>query len=455
MTKLLSKTLSITKSMLVLMLAFALASTSLFSSLLVANAQVAQMHEHDGEWDVSGDYVWQFNYEGTDYAHDVTLIQDENFDLTGTGGSPSGANTYEWEITSGGVSNDGIDFDAKYTATEDAVTPLTTMEINGAIAEDGTISGTWSDNYQGTEREGTFTTSSGAAQMIENEEPEPQEEVTVTIVKYVDGEMATTDSANDKDFPMIAEWDAENIGAGSGEYSLSPDNETDYTAVTTEMTAGADYSTYEVMNDNTGNSCDAGKPFALKGYTTGNTLAQAEDADMDDDHPEFTNLTYDKYVIVWNEDCSDDEDGGNNGELEGEVEGGTGVGELEVTSIEVVDSTGTADGTFENGWEYVFNITVPTDEEDLSAKFANWARNGGGGSIPAANNMRISSEQADNDGATVLVTGADTYTTPKLHITEDLNPSVDGMQVEVRVEVAIPTGTVSGSYTTSYGLKTE
>lgn len=114
-------------------------------------------------WNATGDYVIAFNYLGSDYNHDLHLTQDSSGNLTGSGGSPAGANTYLWTITSGTVSGDAVDFYANYTATADAVTPQTTMHVTGTIASDGTLSGTWSDNYQGGERSGTFSTVSGAA----------------------------------------------------------------------------------------------------------------------------------------------------------------------------------------------------------------------------------------------------------------------------------------------------
>jgi len=132
-----------------------------------------------------------------------------------------------------------------------------------------------------------------------------------------------------------------------------------------------------------------------------------------------------------------------------------GFGILKVDSIETLDSTATANNSFEDGWEYVFNITVPTNEADLSMKFADWVRTGGSELIPAGGNMRISSPQANNGGATVLITAADTYSIPALTMVTDLNPSLDGIQVKVIVEVKIPVGTTSGSYTTSYGVKSE
>lgn len=132
-----------------------------------------------------------------------------------------------------------------------------------------------------------------------------------------------------------------------------------------------------------------------------------------------------------------------------------GNGILEVTSIEMTDTTATANNSFEDGWEYVFNITVPTDEANISMKFADWVRTGGSETIPAGGNMRIYSPQANNGGVTVPITTANTYSTPALVMTTDLNPSLDGIQVKVIVEVKIPTGTTSGSYTTNYGVKSE
>jgi hypothetical protein len=114
-------------------------------------------------WDTTGNYVVAMNYLGSDYSHDMTLTQDSLGNLTGNGGSPSGANVYAWTIASGTVTGNEVDFLANYTATADAVTPQTVLHIMGTIALDGTLSGTWSDNYQGGVRTGTLETTSGAA----------------------------------------------------------------------------------------------------------------------------------------------------------------------------------------------------------------------------------------------------------------------------------------------------
>jgi hypothetical protein len=537
-------------------------------------------------WNTTGDYVVTMEYLGSDYDHDMTLVQDEIGNLTGNGGSPAGSNTYLWNITSGTVAGDSIEFTANYTATPDAVTPQTTMDVEGTIAEDGTMSGTWSDNYSGGERSGTWTTASGeASEMVagtlaaedfgvvsydtgmgmlsgytagfgltdatfagaqsvvvelysgatllqtntailpkfnaditgtqfstpfdvsgtfdyatdgywvnekESEygqsvpatkvvatvtlangkivtamnttlvgDPETiygeddSETVTVTIKKFVQGVMATGVSANNADFPMTATWDAENVGAGTGSYALSETNTTPYQAETAEMTEGADYETKEMVNGSfVGAQCATGKPFALQGYTVGNTHAEAMAASPSMAMPSFTNLRQDKYVIVWNRDCALPEvpAGGNtSGEIGGEVIGDDV--ELEVTSIEMIDTTATANGSFTDGWEYVFHITAPMSEENLAMKFSDWLRTGGGGTIPTANNMRISSLQANNGGATILLTAANVYSTPDLTMTGDLDLVMAGRQVEITVEVAIPNGTPNGAYATSYGVR--
>jgi hypothetical protein len=118
-------------------------------------------------WDVEGEYVVAFNYLGSDYLHDMSLTQDDMGNLTGNGGSPAGGpHTYTWVLTEGTVSEDAIEFYADYTASADAVTPLTTMHVVGTIDEDGSLAGTWSDNYQGSTRLGTWEVASGTAQAL-------------------------------------------------------------------------------------------------------------------------------------------------------------------------------------------------------------------------------------------------------------------------------------------------
>ncbi len=115
-------------------------------------------------WDVSGSHVIDFNYSGATSSHDISLTQDALGDLTGNGGYPAGgAHTYTWALTSGDVNESTVQFTADYTAPTDATTPLTTLMASGTVAADGSITGTWSDNYQGGSRTGSWSTAAGVA----------------------------------------------------------------------------------------------------------------------------------------------------------------------------------------------------------------------------------------------------------------------------------------------------
>lgn len=132
-------------------------------AVLVVPASAVLTAQASTEWNVDGSYVVNMNYLGTDYAHNVTLDQDSMDNLSGSG--QSGA--YAWTITSGSVNDNMLEFWANYTATADAVTPQTVMHVEGVIADNGTLSGTWSDNYQGGARSGTWTSASGTAMIDE------------------------------------------------------------------------------------------------------------------------------------------------------------------------------------------------------------------------------------------------------------------------------------------------
>ncbi len=289
------------------------------------------------------------------------------------------------------------------------------------------------------------------------------ENVTVTIKKYIDGELATSESADGNAFPMSSSWDdPDGIGEGSGEFTLSADTSPAYTAVTSQMETGADYTVSETLGgDIVSSTCEGDHPFVLAGYSTGASLAAAASANVSTTTPSFTDLSDDAYVIVWNESCDDDDNNDDDtatssGSISGEVTGGSSdedPGELAVTSIDAQKTTAIANGEFVDGWQYVFNITVPTDEPNLAMKFADWMQSDSDHTLSVADNMRISSEQA-NASTTVLLTAANSYSSPDLHMTEDLNEDEEGLQVQVLVEVAVPADTYNGTYSTEYGVRT-
>lgn len=149
-------------------------------------------------WNVTGSYVFNHNYLGNDYVHSMSLTQNGMGELSGNGSNLP----YTWVITSGLVSGNNINFSANYTATPDAVTPLTTMNITGNVAPDGSMSGTWTDNYSGGSRAGTWATTSGNANYITSGEitsPTLNQVVYGTIdltATYDDGDEINDDAVN-------------------------------------------------------------------------------------------------------------------------------------------------------------------------------------------------------------------------------------------------------------------
>jgi hypothetical protein len=500
-------------------------------------------------FDVTGDYVLDMEYLGSPYTHDASLVQDESGDLTGDGGSPSGANVYTWEITSGTVVGSAIDFMADYTATPDAVTPQTTLHVMGVIAEDGTMSGTWSDNYNGGAREGTFTTVSGAASPLGVLAAEDfgvvDYDTGMGMLKGYSAGFGLSDAVfTDATSVIVKLYSAGDVLLQTNTFDIAnvPLITGNQISVPFDVSGSFDYATDGYWTNDQeaeyGQSVPATKVIATVTLSNGQVLV-AENTNLTGDpatiYPEMSgNITTDPATNITASNATLNGTNGDNaanghsfwaslssfstdsptlpsgvystsdlgaiaantpfsaqlssvsglpaitddttyyfaawssvegtwypgavlhfttsdGTIGGDVEG---EGVLHVDSVDVVDSTATANGTFASGWEYVFHITIPTDEPDLAMKFSDWAKTGGGGTIATANNMRISSAQANNSGATVLITAADTYSTPDLHMVTDLDSGTPGIQVEVTVEVAIPVSTPSGAYTTSYGVLT-
>ncbi|MFA6050699.1 MAG: hypothetical protein WC761_05920, partial [Candidatus Paceibacterota bacterium] len=186
-------------------------------------------------------------------------------------------------VTTDGIITDGV------PGNMPAITPNTTYYFAAWVE----IGGTW---YPGEVL--SFTT----------DQEETPDFVKVTILKYLDDEMATVENASSTSFAMEASWDAENIGAGSGAYALDADgfngNPTAYQAITSDMTYGADYSTNEVLDGNiVADACAEGVEYEHVGYKIGDSLSEAEDADIVED-VNLTNITSDKFVIVVNHYCN-------------------------------------------------------------------------------------------------------------------------------------------------------
>ncbi len=116
-------------------------------------------------WNVNGSYTFNFMLTGdpTVYTHDATISNENaagNYNISG--GYPAGGPyQFAWAGTghlSGNTVTNSIDYSAG--------APGTHMDMTGTVAPDGTMSGTWSDNYNGGNRTGTWSTASGAATQV-------------------------------------------------------------------------------------------------------------------------------------------------------------------------------------------------------------------------------------------------------------------------------------------------
>ncbi len=124
---------------------------------------VAQAAVNPG-WDVTGHYSIAFMLTGSpdQYVHSADLVQTGTT-VTGQGGyMPAAVLLNHWNVTSGSVTADQVTLTIIYDAGEPS-TPGTVMNMTGTIAPDGTMSGTWNDNYLSGTRTGTWHTTQGAA----------------------------------------------------------------------------------------------------------------------------------------------------------------------------------------------------------------------------------------------------------------------------------------------------
>lgn len=227
----------------------------------------------------------------------------------GPSGWTTGDDPYE-------ASTASIDGGNTYTAHEDTSTSLvgTTCDADASYELIGYSTGNTlvdAQNATKTDSAPTVTVNGDKYIIVWNEKCDDVSTSTVAvhIEKYIDGVKATASSANSSAFPMTASWDdTSNGGVGSGSYTLSTtgyNSPNAYEAVTKQMTSGSDYSTHEVTGGSVvGNTCSTSSaPYALVGYRTGSTHADAVAATTTLTEPSFTNITSDRYVIVLNESC--------------------------------------------------------------------------------------------------------------------------------------------------------
>ncbi len=144
---------------------------------------------------------------------------------------------------------------------------------------------------------------------------------------------------------------------------------------------------------------------------------------------------------------------------------GMGAVTLNVTGVSAVPnasgSTGyaVAGGDFAEGWRWDFQVTVPVNETSLKMKFDDFT-GVGGTTIPvmgnSSSNLHFYSAQAATANTSVnaiAIGGSNAYSAPMI-LSGDAHPNKAGRQVDIIVEMRVPTGTAGGSYSTSYGIDT-
>lgn len=253
-------------------------------------------------------WIWDVaENAATDSVAVGTKVFSRSFTIDGT---PTGAtlsiasdNTYSVSVNGVLVANSSADLN-HFSAAETVNIPASVLLPGANEIEISVNNPTW----DGQNPAGLLY----SLTVNNNECVTPQ--VKVHILKYLyDGEstvMANSESTDSTSFPMHASWSSSNIGTSAGDYSLSVvgyATSTAYAADTAAMNYPADYATNEITGNDTdvlpiGAMCTPGK-YRLEGYKVGNTLSEAEAADISTDAPSFTDLQQDKYVIVVNRDC--------------------------------------------------------------------------------------------------------------------------------------------------------
>lgn len=124
-------------------------------------------------------------------------------------------------------------------------------------------------------------------------------------------------------------------------------------------------------------------------------------------------------------------------------------GAIDINSLNMTKAAAKADGTFENGWEWVYDITVWDEEDDnLQMKFGQWGS--GANAMNSAGNVRFS---VDNGATWTEIVGNDVYSS--LVAVSDANVGSSGIQARIVVQTKVPKGTLMGSYGAGYSIRAE
>jgi hypothetical protein len=123
-------------------------------------------------------------------------------------------------------------------------------------------------------------------------------------------------------------------------------------------------------------------------------------------------------------------------------------GTLAVTNVFSDKTYARAGGGFSEGWKWTLTVSVPNNEPVLRMKFGNFTA--AGSSFSPVGNVRFyaaNSSNASTVSSAVLVGAIDTYGGV-------LNLPRGATTTSIVMEVRVPTGAVSGSYSAPFGIQT-
>lgn len=124
---------------------------------------------------------------------------------------------------------------------------------------------------------------------------------------------------------------------------------------------------------------------------------------------------------------------------------------LQVTGISSDKTSATADGSFADGWQWTLHFIVPSNETYFAMKFADFA-DSTTDTIPANGNIRYYSPQASDASTTnTAIVETNNGYGGFMTLNGDTSTTTPGRQVDVVVQVAVPSGTPTGSYSTTFG----
>lgn len=130
-------------------------------------------------------------------------------------------------------------------------------------------------------------------------------------------------------------------------------------------------------------------------------------------------------------------------------------GVLSVNSISIVKPSAIANSSYADGWQWIFEVTLPTSEPTLRMRFSDWFN--GTSTIAAGDNMRYYSQyssNASNTASAAYISAANTYGGILVFATStDSSSTAPGIQTLIIVETKVPLGAVGSNYHSNYGLK--